>query len=174
MRRVIVAQGFCPCCYRHPKQFEKVSLEDKRIDSLQVSWSSRNYLRVLDLSRPGKPCEKDDKTCCVRCLVCGESVIDWDEHNFQRVRRFVNCDTDRPVTAKDIEDDILVQNWAVITRRWKTPVHFGCTYLAQRGLRLALGDTKCPKQLKQAENDKILVKEISSVCIFEIVVLPDL
>lgn len=150
---MLVAQGACPCCFRHPRKFIRTPPSDPRVDPVQAHCARRNPLRVIDLQSTSNPCDSFDKTCCIRCLVCGVSVIDWGEHNFSKARRIITKGAGHAETWGDIAADLLVNNFAVITRRWRTPVHYGCTYVAKCKCRLPLGEWECSKHVTAGRLD---------------------
>jgi len=147
LSKVLLQKGHCPCCFRNGRNFDLVQRGDSKIDKLQAACCLKNHLRIFNLGEPGRACNNFDPTCCIRCLVCGKSVIDQDEYNFLKVKRYIMKDTKRPVSIRDISEDVLCMNVAVFVREWRTPVHFQCTYLAPCRCRLVRGQTTCPKHV---------------------------
>lgn len=154
MSKYVLMKNHCPCCFKHYSGCEYVKRDSELVDKIQLFCSSKNPMKLYDLTQPGKPCSKNDENCQITCLVCGKSVIAWDEWNFQRVRRFIIGDTERPVTKVDVRKDILEKNSAVFVK-WKTPVHLKCTYVADCGCRLVNG---MPCELHET-------KKASKVCV---------
>lgn len=153
MSKYVLMKNHCPCCFKHYKGCEYVKRDSELIDKVQLFCSSKNPMKLYDMNQPGEPCSKNNENCQITCLVCGKSVIAWDEWNFQRVRRFVIGDTERPVRKVDVKADILEKNSAVFVN-WKTPVHLHCTHVADCGCRLVKG-ISCELHEK---------KKVSNVC----------
>jgi len=149
MRKYLAVKGHCPCCFRNGSKFDMVNRKDRRINELQFKWCQVNRLRIFNLEEFGRPCKDFDRTCCVRCLVCGQSVIDQDGHNFLRVKRYVTKDTRRPVKLDDVRADVHCKNAGVFVPQFRTPVHFQCTYVAKCRCRLPLGVEKCDRHAEK-------------------------
>lgn len=149
MRKYLAVKGHCPCCFRNGSKFDMVSRKDRRINELQFKWCQVNRLRIFNLQDFGRPCKDFDRTCCVRCLVCGQSVIDQDGHNFLRVKRYVTKDSRRPVKLDDVRADVHCKNAGVFVPQFRTPVHFQCTYVAKCRCRLPLGVEKCDRHAEK-------------------------
>ena len=141
--------GYCPLCYKGKIGISGtifVEESDDCLDKDQVMLSRRgNGLPVLNLESPGERCESS-VMCKILCLVCGGSMLDGDEPDFESLIEVLdqlesmqlefegevaNCGLD--FLAKSMEKDMrkkshraLREYGLVWIEQWKKPVHHGC------------------------------------------------
>ena len=92
--------------------FVRVKANDRRLCKLQVECAKRSMtLRCLDLSMPGKTCDRSN--CQMTCLICGLAIVSRDEPDFKALQR--------------LEKSAMARNQAVVTTAWpRHPVHLRC------------------------------------------------
>ena len=96
-------QHYCPFCFKGRigvSSGVQVSKGSPMVDATQVLHAARgNGLCPLDLKAPGEPCE-NQALCRMTCLVCGQSMVDGTEPEFETfLRLFCGDEAEKGVEA---------------------------------------------------------------------------
>jgi hypothetical protein len=146
-------QGYCPLCYKGRIGVSGTSFvreNDGCLDKAQAMLSRRgNGLPVLNMESPGERCE-NATMCKLLCLVCGKSMLDGDEPDFEtlvevleeletRQMEFAgevaNCGLE--FLARSMEKDMRKKSHRALreyglawVESWQKPVHAACSQTA--------------------------------------------
>lgn len=146
-------QGYCPLCYKGRIGVSGTSFvreNDGCLDREQVMLSRRgNGLPLLNMKLPGERCESATM-CKLLCLVCGKSMLDGDESDFETLVEVLdelesrqlefaaeveNCGLD--FLAKSMEKDMRKKSHRALRdyglawiEFWQKPVHMACSQTA--------------------------------------------
>jgi len=155
----MILSSFCPMCFKTrigEGNAERVRLDSPRIDKDQFRHSKKgNGIPVLDLDYPGDICQHCE-TCAVRCLVCGQAVLEGGSPEYRVFRKVLEQgDTQANKAPKTLQafDQIrtrekvraaLASHQAVLVGSWAMPVHRRCAQARACGCMVPLAAESCP------------------------------
>jgi hypothetical protein len=163
--------GYCPLCYRGQigvsgtEFVPEKDAGDERLDREQLALSRKgNGLPALDMTSPGERCESA-VMCRVVCLVCGQSMLDGDDPDFEALveimdelegmhlefeEEVANCGLEQLV--KGMEQDVAKKSARALREynlswvgHWGRPIHAHCAQTAPCGCVVHVGAAACVK-----------------------------
>ena len=144
-------QHYCPFCFKGRigvSNGVQVSKGSPLIDATQALHAAKgNGLCPLDLKAPGEPCE-NQALCRLTCLVCGQSMVEGTEPEFDTFMTLF-CGDDEgekgaEVTLKYEVRDAMDALGLVWVEGWDTPVHARCAKKTVCKCVVPIGCTFCP------------------------------
>ena len=180
--RTRVMHGYCPCCYKGKVGIsgtDTVKEDDECIDRDQAMLSRRgNGLPILSMTSPGERCEST-VMCKLLCLVCGQSMLDGDEADFEGLIEVLdeleslhlefagevaNCGLE--FLARSMEKDMRKKAHRALREyglewieRWGKPVHSGCSQAAPCECVVPMYAEECAKHGRRIPPKRTRVKE---------------
>jgi hypothetical protein len=147
---VCLLQHYCPMCFKGRIGVAcglYVAKDSTLIDQVQVLHSAKgNGLPPIDFMSPGEYCANTE-LCKMICLVCGKTMVDGEDEEFETFLTFFDDEESHPVTLKYEVNEAMDDRKLVWVNQpgspWKNPIHKHCSKMMGCKCVVPKGTAEC-------------------------------